>query len=254
MGEKSEVLLRIFGVFDITGEVIVMFALIAAVAVISLIVTHNLKEKPGKFQNVIEFAVEYLDNFFAEVLGREKSRKYLKYLSTFFVFIILSNYSGLLPVVGITPYLKAPTASLSVGIALGAIAFVFLQIAGLRAGVKNYFKRFVSPVFFMLPLLILDEFIKPASLALRLFGNIFGEETVTSELYNILPIGAPVIMMGLSLLFCAIQTVVFTMLVSIYLDEATEIEEIPVKTKKVKSKKIKNEKTHGQTQAQNQLS
>ena len=74
----------------------------------------------------------------------------------------------------------------------------------------------------MLPLLLLDEFIKPASLALRLFGNVFGEETVTEQLYELLPIGVPVIMMVLSLLFCAIQAVVFTMLVSIYLDESLE--------------------------------
>ncbi len=79
-------------------------------------------------------------------------------------------------------------------------------------------------MFFMLPLLLLDEFIKPASLALRLFGNVFGEETVTEELYGLLPIGVPVIMMVLSLLFCAIQAVVFTMLVSIYLEEQVEAE------------------------------
>ena len=76
----------------------------------------------------------------------------------------------------------------------------------------------------MLPLLILDEFIKPASLALRLFGNVFGEETVTHQLYEIFPIGVPVVMMVLSLLFCALQAMVYTMLVSIYLDEATETE------------------------------
>ena len=76
----------------------------------------------------------------------------------------------------------------------------------------------------MLPLMVLDEFIKPASLALRLFGNVFGEETVTHNLYDLLPIGAPVIMMVLSLLFCAIQAVVFTMLTSIYLEEAVEAE------------------------------
>jgi len=57
-----------------------------------------------------------------------------------------------------------------------------------------------------------------------LFGNIFGEESVTEQLYELLPIGAPVLMMALSLLFCAIQAVVFTMLTSIYLDEATELE------------------------------
>ena len=72
--------------------------------------------------------------------------------------------------------------------------------------------------------MVLDEFIKPASLALRLFGNVFGEETVTHNLYDLLPIGAPVIMMVLSLLFCAIQAVVFTMLTSIYLEEAVEAE------------------------------
>ena len=89
---------------------------------------------------------------------------------------------------------------------------------------KHYFKRFISPIAFMLPLMVLDEFIKPASLALRLFGNVFGEETVTHNLYDLLPIGAPVIMMVLSLLFCAIQAVVFTMLTSIYLEEAVEAE------------------------------
>ena len=74
----------------------------------------------------------------------------------------------------------------------------------------------------MLPLLLLDELIKPVSLSLRLFGNIFGEEAVTEQFYEILPIGAPLVMMALSLLFCALQAIVYTTLVSIYLDEATE--------------------------------
>ena len=102
------------------------------------------------------------------------------------------------------------------------------------------------PMFFMFPLIVLDEIIKPVSLALRLYGNVFGEEMVTHELYHIFPIGPPVIMMGLSLLFCALQAIVFTMLVSIYLDEVTEeIEPVEIKKdKKIKhSKKIKGEIT-----------
>ena len=71
----------------------------------------------------------------------------------------------------------------------------------------------------MLPLMLLDEIIKPISLSLRLFGNIFGEETVTENLYELLPIGAPILMIVLSLLFCAIQAIVYTMLVSLYLEE-----------------------------------
>ncbi|MDD6146117.1 MAG: hypothetical protein PUB43_03605, partial [Oscillospiraceae bacterium] len=61
MGEGSEVLFRLFGVLDVTGEVIVMWAMLLIIAVISFVAGKKLKERPGKFQNVIETAVEYLD-------------------------------------------------------------------------------------------------------------------------------------------------------------------------------------------------
>ena len=222
MGEKSEVIISLFGILDVTGEVVTMWIMLLLLTVISLIVKSKLKERPGKFQNVIETGVEYLDNFFSDILGKKKSRKYFTFLASLFVFIIFSNYSGMIPGVGLTDYVKAPTASLSVTAALGVITFIFLQVSGIRHNAKHYFKHFVKPIFIMLPLLLLDEIIKPASLALRLYGNIFGEEMVTEELYHIFPIGAPVVMMVLSLLFCALQAMVFTMLVSIYLDEVTE--------------------------------
>lgn len=222
MGEKSEVIISLFGILDVTGEVITMWIMLLVITLLSLIVKKNLKERPGKFQNIIETGIEYLDNFFSDILGKKKSRKYFTFLASLFIFIIFSNYSGLIPGVGLTDYVKAPTASLSVTAALGVVTFLFLQISGIRHNAKHYFKHFVKPMFFMLPLLVLDEIIKPASLALRLYGNIFGEETVTEELYHIFPIGAPVVMMVLSLLFCALQAMVFTMLVSIYLDEVTE--------------------------------
>jgi len=225
MGEASTVLFSLFGILDVTGEVVTMWIILAVVAVLSLLVRRNLKERPGLFQNLIETGIEYIDNFLEGILGREKARKYFAFLASLFIFIIFCNYSGLIPGVGLTDYVKAPTASLSVTLGLGVTTFAFLQIAGLRCGVKHYFKRFVSPMFFMLPLLLLDEFIKPASLALRLFGNVFGEEMVLEELYHLLPIGVPLIMMALSILFCSLQAVVFTMLTSIYLDEATELED-----------------------------
>ena len=224
MGESSKVIFSLFGILDVTGEVVTMWIILAVLAVISLIVKHNLKERPGVFQNMIETGIEYLDNFFEGLLGRHKARQYFTFLASLFIFIIVANYSGLFPGVGLSDYAKAPTSSLSVTLGIGAVTFAFLQWAGLRCGTKHYFKRFVSPMFFMLPLLLLDEFIKPASLAIRLFGNVFGEEMVTEELYHIFPIGVPIVMMVLSILFCALQAMVFTMLTSIYLDEATELE------------------------------
>ena len=219
MGEPSEPVIRLFGILDVTGEVIAMWIFLVLAAVISLLVTRNLKERPGRLQNLLEIAVSGLDNFFSGILGKENGRKYLFFLGPLFCFIILSNYSGLIPGVGISKYVKAPTSSLSVTLGLGIVTFVFLQAAGIHAGAKHYLKHFLTPV---VPLLLLDELIKPASLALRLFGNIFGEETVMENLYHLLPIGAPIIMMVLSLLFCAIQAIVYTMLTASYLQEFIE--------------------------------
>ena len=152
MGEGSKVLFSIFGVLDVTGEVVTMWIILGIVTVICLIVKANLKEKPGVFQNMVETGVEYLDNFFEGILGKKKSRQYFTFLASLFIFIIFANYSGLIPGVGITDYAKAPTASLSVTAGFGLVTFIFLQYAGLKVGVKHYFKRFISPMFFMLPL------------------------------------------------------------------------------------------------------
>ena len=223
MGEPSEVVIPIFGVLDITGEVITMWLIIALLAALSIWLGKHLKERPGIFQNIIETGIEYLDNTFTGNLGKKRARKYFWFLGSLFIFIIFANYSGLFPGVGLSKYLKAPTSSLSVTAGLGLCTFFFLQGAGIQAkGLKGYFKHFVTPIFVMLPLLLLDELIKPVSLSLRLFGNIFGEETVMEKFYEILPIGAPLVMMALSMLFCALQAIVYTTLVSIYLDEATE--------------------------------
>ena len=226
MGEASEVVIPIFGILDVTGEVIMMWVIIAVLAAISIYVGKHLQERPGTFQNIVETGVEYLDNFFTSTLGHTRTRKYFYFLATLFIFIIFANYSGLFPGVGLTKYLKAPTSSLSVTAGLGICTFFFLQGSSVGAkGVKGYIKHFITPIIVMLPLLALDEIIKPVSLSLRLYGNIFGEEAVLEQFYEILPIGVPMVMMVLSLLFCALQAIVYTTLVSIYLDEATEITE-----------------------------
>lgn len=222
VGEPSKVIIPIFGILDVTGEVICEWILIAVIALLSFAVTHRLKERPGRLQNMAEAGVEYLVHFFTDTLGAKNARKYFFFLGSMFVFIIFANYCGMIPGVGMTDFVKAPTSSLSVTAGLGICAFLFLQIAGLANGPKKYLKHFISPIAVMLPLLLMDELIKPVSLALRLFGNVYGEESVTEKLYEILPIGAPVVMMALSILFCALQAVVFTMLTSIYLAEMIE--------------------------------
>lgn len=89
-----------------------------------------------------------------------------------------------------------------------------------RRGVLGYLKTFISPFILMLPLNLIEQVVRPFSLALRLYGNIYGEEMVTEQLKGIFPLLLPLVMQVLSLLFCLIQAVVFTMLLSIYIEEA----------------------------------
>ena len=118
-----------------------------------------------------------------------------------------------------------PTACLSVTAALGIVAFFTTHTIGIRElGSKHYFASFIKPFLLMLPLNLIEQFVRPFSLSLRLYGNLYGEEIVVEQLYNIFPILLPVLMNVLSLLFCMIQAMVFTMLLSIYVSEAVEEE------------------------------
>ena len=84
---------------------------------------------------------------------------------------------------------------------------------------------FVRASYYVDELNLIEQVVRPFSLALRLYGNLYGEEMVSEQLGHILPIGLPIVMHVLSLLFCLIQAVVFTMLLSIYISEATGEEE-----------------------------
>ena len=226
--ERTNVLFSI-GPLQVTSTVVSMWGIILVLTLLSYLATRKLKDVPGPLQNLAEMAVEKLQSFFADSLGVKHMRKYFPIFATFFIFIIVSNYSGLLPGVGHLKGMAQPTASLSVTAGLGVVAFFTTHIIGVRErGLKRYAVSFAKPLYLcvlMLPLNLIEQFIRPMSLALRLYGNMYGEETVTEQLYEIFPIGAPLIMQVLSLLFCLLQALVFTMLLSIYVSEAVEEEE-----------------------------
>ena len=225
--EGTNVLFSI-GPLQVTSTVVSMWAIILVLALVSFLVTRRLREVPGPVQNLAEMAIEKLQSFFADSLGQKHMRKYFPIFATFFIFIIVCNYSGLLPGVGHIKGMAQPTASLSVTAGLGICAFFTTHVLGVRErGLRHYAASFAKPLylcFLMLPLNLIEQFVRPMSLALRLYGNMYGEESVTENLYEIFPIGMPLIMNVLSLLFCLLQAVVFTMLLSIYVSEAVEEE------------------------------
>ena len=211
----------------ITKPVITMWVIVALLAIFSWLATRRLKEKPGPLQNAAEMAVGALMNFFTGLLGEKHVRRYFPLLATLFIFIIVSNYSGLLP--GAGHLFSVPTSNISITLGLAIVAFLVIQFEAVRhKGPGGYLKSLAQPLFLsflMLPLNLIEQVVHPVSLALRLYGNIYGEELAAEQLGGLLAIGLPLVMHVMSLLFCLIQAMVFTMLVSIYISEAVEEEE-----------------------------
>lgn len=207
-----------------TQTVYTMWVIMAVLVIFSIIATRKMKDKPGILQNIAEMAVGKLFGFFEGILGKERAREYFPIFATFFILIIVCNYSGLLP--GAGELFTVPTSVLAVTAALAVIAFFTIHTTGIKKrGVKGYLLSFLKPVAVMLPITLLEQVVRPLSLALRLYGNLYGEERVTETFYGLVPLLLPLVMNVLSLLFCLIQAMIFTMLLAVFVAEATETEE-----------------------------
>jgi F-type H+-transporting ATPase subunit a len=199
-----------------------MWGIMLLLIIASYFATRNMKRIPTGIQNVMEFAVESLINLLAGVMGEKRAKRFLPLLGSLFLFILISNYSGILPGAGHTPGLKAPTSNWSVTLGLALVVIVSVQIFGVRERGLSYFKHFFQPIPVMFPLNIIEQITRPVSLSLRLFGNVYGEEMVVAGLFALVPLFLPLPMMFLGLLFGFIQAFVFTLLATVYIAEATE--------------------------------
>ncbi len=218
--ETAKVLFTIFGL-EVTGHVTTMWAIMAFLFVVLVLMTRKMDKVPGRFQCLIEYTVEGLLNFFSGMMGKKMARRYFPLLCTLFLFILVSNWSGILPLAGHVEGFRPPTSTLSVTAALALVAFFATQFAGFREKGFGYLKHFFQPFIFMFPLNLIEELVRPLSLSLRLYGNIFGEEMVVAVLLSIAPYFAPALMQMLGILFGFIQAVVFTTLTAIYISSAT---------------------------------
>lgn len=220
--EHSRALFSIFGL-EVSSAVTTMWGLMLLISLAAFLATRNLKKIPeSRLQNFMEFLLESILGFLTQVMGKEKyAKRYFPLLASFFILILASNYSGLLPGAGHTPGLQAPTSTLSVTAAFAIVVFFATHYYGVKAKGLKYFKHFIEPMPFLLPLNIIEEFVKPLSLSLRLYGNVFGEEMVVASLFALVPLFIPLPMMLLGVLFGLIQAFVFTLLAALYIANAT---------------------------------
>ncbi|MDU5951649.1 MAG: F0F1 ATP synthase subunit A [Clostridiales bacterium] len=207
----------------ISSDMVTMWVIMVILALVCIIGTRHMRKHPSGLQNFLETVVELLHGMVVDIMGEKRAKRYGPFLMTFFLMILCSNYIGLLPLSGMhLPGYVAPTANLSVTAGLALIVIVGYFIIGFMDGRMAFIKHyFLTP---MLPMNLLDTITRPLSLALRLYGNIFGEEMILGVLFGILPFFLPLPMYALSVMFGAIQAYVFTLLACIYWEEASNVE------------------------------
>jgi F-type H+-transporting ATPase subunit a len=194
-----------------------MVALIIVV-VFALLRPRLSSTKPGTFQQTFEVLQE-----FVATQGKEQvehhSERYLPFFGTLFVFILFSNFIGLIP------GFESPTMFVSVPLGCAAAVFLFYNIIGIATiGPLNYSKQFVGPVWWLAPLMILIEIVshmaRPLSLTVRLFANMYAGEKITLVFLGLTYLAIPVVFMGLHLFVALIQAYVFMVLTMIYVGSA----------------------------------
>jgi len=216
----------VFYIFNIPiyNYITTMWGIMAVLLVVGLIVSSNLQKVPGRFQMLAEYSLGGLLNFYGGIMGHERARRYFPLLMTLFLVILFSNWSGLLPGSyggGQIPGFHSPTGTWSVTAALAIIVFVSVHYIGIKEKGWHYFGHLFQPIFVLFPLNLIEELVKPLSLSLRLFGNIYGGEMVATVLLSMFAPITPIPMQMLDILFCFIQALVFTTLTAVYISMAT---------------------------------
>lgn len=205
------------GGIGISESVVVTWIIMAVFLIFSFLLTRNLKvEHPGRGQLLLEYAVTWLQNVGKGIVGEEGSA-YAPYLTAVLIYLGIANLIG---IVGFKP----PTKDLNVTAALAIMSIVLIEAAGIRKkGFGRWLRGFTEPVALVTPINILELFIKPLSLCMRLFGNVLGAFVIMKLIECILPVGLPVVFsLYFDLFDGLIQAYVFVFLTGLFIKEAVE--------------------------------
>jgi F-type H+-transporting ATPase subunit a len=213
--------------FQAHGQVLITtWFVLAVIMIFSLRSNRDIKETPNPLQNVTEYVTEFVRDIARTQIGDNDYLTWVSFLGTIFLFVYVSNWSGaLLPwhVLEIpNGELAAPTNDINTTVALSLLTSCAYFYRGLSKKGFGYFKRYVSPAAFLLPINILEDFTKPLSLSFRLFGNILADELVVGVLVTLVPLVVPIPLMLLGLFTSAIQALVFSTLAGAYIGESME--------------------------------
>jgi F-type H+-transporting ATPase subunit a len=219
---------------SISSTLLTMWLVIALVVIGSVLLLRNAKLVPGRGQNVFEFVYEFLRDFGLGLAG-PTGAPYIPIFIGAFLLVVFDNWIGLVPPVGKIEELRAPSSDVNITIGMALVSFSIFHVEGFRKlGVRGYLGKFfpiyefrngigagVIALFVGLIELML-EFVKPVTLSMRLFGNIYGGE-VALGVITALTIGiVPVLLIALELMLNAIQALIFSVLTLMFIVLAIE--------------------------------
>jgi F-type H+-transporting ATPase subunit a len=219
---------------SLTNTMLTMFIVTAVLLLLLLIFSRGRAAVPGRLQNFIEWTVESLDGF-ATGMGGAAARNYIPMFICFFILILAFNWSGLVPPIGKVEELRAPTSDVNVTIGLALVAFITFEVEGFRRlGFKGYAGKFfpfyefkngigagLIALFVGLVELLL-EFVKPLTLSMRLFGNIYGGEVALGVVTALFVAILPVALYGLEIMLTFVQALIFSTLTLMFTIAAIE--------------------------------
>jgi len=175
-------------------------------------------ENPGVVQHLAEMTDEFVSGQAEQIIGHG-FEQFTNYLTVILLFILLSNLLGLL-----SPWLESPTASVAVPLGLALVTFVYYHYHGVRANGFGYIKQFLGPVWWLywllFPIEIISHLARILSLTVRLYANMFAGDLLTLAFFSLIPIGVPLVFLGLHLGVAVVQAYVFMLLAAIYLSLA----------------------------------
>lgn len=202
------------GPIPISETVVVTWGLMAALALAAWFTTRSLALKASRSQTVLELIVGAIEDQIQSTI-RAAPKPYVSMIGTLFLFILVANWSSLVP--GIEP----PTAHIETDAALGLIVFFAIVYFGIRArGLGGYLKTFAEPTIIMIPLNVVETFTRTFSLIVRLFGNIMSGVFIIGIILSLAGLLVPIPLMALDLLVGAIQAYIFTVLAMVFIGSA----------------------------------
>lgn len=201
----------------ISESTVITWVVMAVLFLLALFLTRNLKvDHISRRQAAAELIVVKL-NGMVEGMAGEEAKAYIPYLVTVLLYIGVSNLIGLLG-------MKPPTKDLNVTAALAIMSIVLIEAAGIRKkGMRKWLKSFTEPIAIITPINILEVFIRPLSLCMRLFGNVLGAFVIMELIKQLVPVAVPLPFSFYFDIFDGlIQAYVFVFLTSMYIKEAVE--------------------------------